>query len=58
MLYNTFILLHITYGIQVFGAAPKTFMNPTIMIRKEWQELLLSNVTDITQILYFSSKNC
>ena len=33
MLYNTFILPHITYGLEVFGAALKTFMNPIIIIQ-------------------------
>ena len=40
MLYNTFILPHITYGLEVWGAALKTFMNPIIMIQKRMARII------------------
>ena len=34
MLYNAFILPHITYGLEVWGAANKTFLSRIVVIQK------------------------
>ena len=34
LLYNAFILPHITYGLEVWGAAHKTHLNPILVLQK------------------------
>ena len=46
MLYNAFILPHITYGLEVWGAAHKTFLNKLMVLPKK-----------ITRIICFKSYN-
>ena len=46
MLYNAFILPHITYGLEVWGAAHKTFLNKVMVLQKK-----------ITRIICFKSYN-
>ena len=40
MLYNAFILPHITYGLEVWGAACKTFMNPILILQKRMARVI------------------
>ena len=47
MLYNAFILPHITYGLEVWGAAHKTFLNKVIMVLQK----------KITRIICFKPYN-
>ena len=46
MLYNAFILPHITYGLEVWGAANKTFLSRILVIQKR-----------ITRVILFKSFN-
>ena len=60
MLYNAFILPHITYGLEFWGAACKTFMNPILILQKRRSRVIMfiKRITNITQILYFWSITC
>ena len=40
MLYNAFILPHITYGLEVWGAACKTFLNPILILQKRMARVI------------------
>ena len=46
MLYNAFILPHITYGLEVWGAAKKTSLNPVLILQKR-----------ILRVIYFKVIN-
>ena len=53
MLYNAFILPHITYGLEVWGAANKTFLSRIMMIQKGLHELYPSNLIITIQLHCF-----
>ena len=40
MLYNAFIIPHITYGLEVWGAACKTFLNPILILQKRMARVI------------------
>ena len=40
MLYNAFILPHITYGLEVWGGTNKTFLNPILILQKRMSRVI------------------
>ena len=40
MLYNAFILPHITYGLEVWGTTYKTFINPILILQKRMSRVI------------------
>ena len=40
MLYNAFIQPHIAYGLEVWGATCKTFINPILILQKRMSRLI------------------
>ena len=56
MLYNAFILPHITYGLEVWGAANKTFLSRIVVEQKRIKYVLYhSNLLIIIQLHCFMS---
>ena len=40
LLYNAFILPHITYGLEVWGGTNKTFLNPVLILQKRMSRII------------------
>ena len=53
MLYNAFILPHITYGLEVWGAAQKTFVNRILMLQKKITRIICFKPYNFHTVLLF-----
>ena len=56
-LYNAFILPHITYGLEVWGASLKTFLNPILLLQKRISRVItFKEYTHHSAPLFFELK--